>query len=130
MLQLVGGWKTRLGVVWVEGQIAELAVRGNARFRTPRDPIVAVSVRAICSRQVFDAAAPPPADGARVVIFARPDFNANRGSFALTALEIRAVGVGEPRSPGWTGCAASWPRKGFFQPNENGSSLFSPVSSS
>jgi exodeoxyribonuclease VII large subunit len=30
-----------------------------------------------------------------VVIFARPDFNANRGSFALTALEIRAVGVGE-----------------------------------
>ena len=31
----------------------------------------------------------------RVVIFARPDFNANRGSFALTALEIRAVGVGE-----------------------------------
>jgi exodeoxyribonuclease VII large subunit len=30
-----------------------------------------------------------------VVIWARPDFNANRGSFALTALEIRAVGVGE-----------------------------------
>ena len=26
---------------------------------------------------------------------ARPDFNANRGSFAFTALEIRAVGVGE-----------------------------------
>jgi exodeoxyribonuclease VII large subunit len=44
---------------------------------------------------VFDAAEPPPADGARVVIWARPDFNANRGSFALTALEIRAVGVGE-----------------------------------
>jgi exodeoxyribonuclease VII large subunit len=52
-------------------------------------------VRVICSRPVFDAAEPPPADGARVVIFARPDFNANRGSFALTALEIRAVGVGE-----------------------------------
>src|SRR6202042_2134953 len=30
-----------------------------------------------------------------VVIFVRPDFNATRGSFALTALEIRAVGVGE-----------------------------------
>jgi exodeoxyribonuclease VII large subunit len=30
-----------------------------------------------------------------VVIWARPDFNANRGSFALTALEIRAVGVGD-----------------------------------
>ncbi len=95
VLQLVGGWIGRLGRVWVEGQIAECAVRGNAVFLTLRDPIAAVSVRVICSRQVFDAAEPTPADGARVVIFARPDFNANRGSFALTALEIRAVGVGE-----------------------------------
>jgi exodeoxyribonuclease VII large subunit len=95
VLQLVGGWIGRLGRVWVEGQIAECAVRGNAVFLTLRDPIAAVSVRVICSRQVFDAAEPTPADGARVVIWARPDFNANRGSFALTALEIRAVGVGE-----------------------------------
>ena len=95
VLQLVGGWISRLGRVWVEGQIAELAVRGGAVFLTLRDPVAAVSVRVICSRLVFDAAEPPPADGARVVILARPDFNANRGSFALTALEIRAVGVGE-----------------------------------
>ncbi len=95
VLQLVGGWIGKLGRVWVEGQIAELAVRGSTVFLTLRDPVAAVSARVICSRQVFDAAEPPPADGARVVIFARPDFNANRGSFALTALEIRAVGVGE-----------------------------------
>jgi exodeoxyribonuclease VII large subunit len=95
VLQLVGGWIGRLGRVWVEGQIAECAVRGSAVFLTLRDPIAAVSVRVICSRQVFDAAEPPPAEGARVVIWARPDFNANRGSFALAALEIRAVGVGE-----------------------------------
>jgi exodeoxyribonuclease VII large subunit len=95
VLQLVGGWIGRLGRVWVEGQIAECAVRGSAVFLTLRDPIAAVSVRVICSRQVFDAAEPPPAEGARVIIWARPDFNANRGSFALAALEIRAVGVGE-----------------------------------
>ena len=95
VLQLVGGWIGRLGRVWVEGQIAECAVRGSAVFLTLRDPVAAVSVRVICSRQVFDAAEPPPAEGARVVVWARPDFNANRGSFALTALEIRAVGVGE-----------------------------------
>ena len=95
VLQLVGGWIGRLGRVWVEGQIAECAVRGSAVFLTLRDPIAAVSVRVICSRQVFDAAEPTPAEGARVVIWARPDFNANRGSFALAALEIRAVGVGE-----------------------------------
>jgi len=95
VLQLVGGWIGRLGRVWVEGQIAECAVRGSAVFLTLRDPIAAVSVRVIGARQVFDAAEPPPAEGARVVIWARPDFNANRGSFALAALEIRAVGVGE-----------------------------------
>jgi exodeoxyribonuclease VII large subunit len=98
VLQLVAGWIGRLGRVWVEGQIAECAVRGGAVFLTLRDPVAAVSVRVICSRQVFDAAGPAlegAADGARVVILARPDFNANRGSFALTALEIRAVGVGE-----------------------------------
>ena len=95
VLQLVGGWIGRLGRVWVEGQIAECAVRGGAVFMTLRDPVAAVSVRVICTRQVFDAAEPAPAEGARVVIFARPDFNANRGSFALTALEIRAVGVGD-----------------------------------
>ena len=95
VLALVGGWIGRLGRVWVEGQIAESAVRGSTVFMTLRDPVAAVSVRVICTRQVFDAAQPPPAEGARVVIWARPDFNANRGSFALTALEIRAVGVGE-----------------------------------
>ena len=95
VLQMVGGWIGRLGRIWVEGQIAECAVRGGAVFLTLRDPVAAVSVRVICTRQVFEAAQPPPAEGARVVIWARPDFNANRGSFALTGLEIRAVGVGE-----------------------------------
>ena len=47
----------------------------------------------ICTRQVFEVVS--PVEGARVVMFVRPDFNATRGSFALTALEIRAVGVGE-----------------------------------
>jgi exodeoxyribonuclease VII large subunit len=97
VLQLVGGWIARLGRIWVEGQIAELNVRGGrgAVFLTLRDPIAAVSVRVICTRQVFEAADPAPQEGARILVWARPDFNANRGSFALTALEIRAVGIGE-----------------------------------
>ena len=93
VLQLVGGWIGRLGQVWVEGQIAECTRRGSAVYLTLRDPLAAVSVRVICTRQVFDVTA--PAEGARIVIWAKPDFNASRGSFALTALEIRAVGVGE-----------------------------------
>jgi exodeoxyribonuclease VII large subunit len=93
VLQLVSGWIGRLGRVWVEGQIAELSRRGSAVYLTLRDPLAAVSVRVICTRQVFDVTA--PTEGARVVIWAQPDFNASRGSFALTALDIRAVGVGE-----------------------------------
>ena len=58
VLQLVGGWIGKLGRVWVEGQIAELAVRGSTVFLTLRDPVAAVSARVICSRQVFDAAQP------------------------------------------------------------------------
>jgi exodeoxyribonuclease VII large subunit len=95
VLRMVGEWVGRLGRVWVEGQIAELNRRGNAVFLTLRDPVAAVSARVICTRAVFDANDPPPAEGARVVIWARPDFNVSRGSFSLTALEIRAVGIGE-----------------------------------
>ena len=93
VLQAVGGWIGKLGRIWVEGQIAECKKRGNTVFLTLRDPIAAVSAQVICTRAVFEAV--NPAEGARVVLFVKPDFNATRGSFALTALEIRAVGVGE-----------------------------------
>ena len=95
VLRLVGDWVGRLGRVWVEGQIAELTKRGAVAFLTLRDPVAAVSVRVICPRDVLEAADPPPAEGARVVVWAKPDFNTARGSFSLAALEIRAVGIGE-----------------------------------
>jgi exodeoxyribonuclease VII large subunit len=85
----------RLGRVWVEGQIAELTKRGNTAFLTLRDPVAAVSVRVICARSVLEAADPAPGEGARVVVWAKPDFNVARGSFSLAATEIRAVGIGE-----------------------------------
>jgi exodeoxyribonuclease VII large subunit len=95
MLRLVGDYITRLGRIWVEGQIAELSRRGSTVFLTLRDPLAAVSVRVICPRTVFDGTDPPPGPGARVVVWAKPDFNTTRGSFALTALDVRAVGIGE-----------------------------------
>src|SRR6201997_5449877 len=93
VLQAVGGWIGKLGRIWVEGQIAECKKRGNTVFLMLRDPIAAVSAQVICTRQVFEAVS--PTEGARVVMFVKPDFNATRGSFAFTALEIRAVGIGE-----------------------------------
>src|SRR6202041_3965418 len=90
VLQAVGQWIGRLGRIWVEGQIAECKKRGNTVFVTLRDPIAAVSVQVICTRQVFEAVS--PVEGARVVMFVRPDCSAARGSATLTALEIAAVG--------------------------------------
>ena len=95
VLRLVGDWIGRLGRIWVEGQIAELNRRGNTVFLTLRDPLAAVSVRVICSRTVLEATAPAPEEGARVVVWAKPEFNTAKGTFALMVTEIRAVGVGE-----------------------------------
>jgi exodeoxyribonuclease VII large subunit len=95
VLRMVGEWVGRLGRIWVEGQIAELNRRGGTVFLTLRDPVAAVSARVVCTQGVLDAQDPPPAEGARVVVWARPDFNTARGSFSLTALEIRTVGIGE-----------------------------------
>jgi exodeoxyribonuclease VII large subunit len=94
-LRLIGEWVGRLGRIWVEGQIAELTKRGGTAFLTVRDPVAAVSVRVICPREVLEAAEPAAGEGARVVLWAKPDFNVARGSFSLTAFEIRAVGIGE-----------------------------------
>jgi exodeoxyribonuclease VII large subunit len=94
-LQLIGGWITRLGRIWVEGQITELNRRAGTVYFTLRDPVANMSVRVVCARAVCDAAGPAVVDGARVVVHAKPDFYLNRGSFALAAVEIRPVGVGE-----------------------------------
>ena len=95
VMRLVGDWVGRLGRVWVEGQIAELSRRGNTAFLTLRDPLAAVSVRVICTRAVLEATGPAAAEGARVIVFGKPEFNTARGSFALVATEVRAVGIGE-----------------------------------
>ena len=95
VLRLVGEWIGRLGRVWVEGQISELSKRGSTVFLSLRDPVAAVSVRVICPRTVLEATEPAPGEGARVVVWARPEFNVARGSFSLAAMEIRAVGIGE-----------------------------------
>ena len=95
VLQLVGGWITRLGRIWVEGQITELNRRAGTVYFTLRDPVANMSVRVVCPRTVCDEAGPSVADGARVVVHAKPDFYVNRGSFALAAVQIRPVGVGE-----------------------------------
>lgn len=94
---LISGWIDRLGAVWVDGQIAQLTRRPglNTVFITLRDPVADISVSVTCSRTVFDSTSPPPVDGARVVVHAKPSYYANRGGLSLMAREIRPVGLGD-----------------------------------
>ncbi|MCW2723814.1 MAG: exodeoxyribonuclease large subunit [Frankiales bacterium] len=91
----IAEWVSRLGRVWVEGQVTEISRRPGTVFLTLRDPVADVSLRVTCARAVYESVQPPLADGARVVIWAKPDFYLSRGTLSLAAVEIRPVGVGE-----------------------------------
>lgn len=93
--QLVGGYIGRLGAVWVEGEIAQLTRRPGMCFLTVRDLEAKFSMRVTCNRSVLDASPVPIAEGARVVMHAKPTFYAPSGDFSLSAREIRPVGEGE-----------------------------------
>lgn len=95
--QKIGEWIARLGAVWAEGQITQLNRRPGAGFvfLTLRDPAAEVSVTVVATKNVVDACDPPLRDGARVVVHARPDWYAGRGTLSLRASEIRQVGLGE-----------------------------------
>ena len=93
----IADWVSRLGRVWVEGQVAQLSRRPGAgtSFLTLRDPVADVSISVTVPKAVLEAVIPPLVEGARVVIHAKPDFYLSRGTLSLAATEIRPVGLGE-----------------------------------
>jgi exodeoxyribonuclease VII large subunit len=93
----ISQWVGRLGAVWVEGQMTQVSRRPgvNTVFMTMRDSAADISVPVTCARTLFDSLNPPLVEGASVVIHARPDYYATRGSLSLVAREIRMVGLGE-----------------------------------
>ena len=95
--ELVEGYISRLGQIWVDGQIAEISLRPGAGvvFLTLRDPAQDASVSVTCFRSVYDRLLPAPATGDRVVVHGKPVFYPKRGQFSLRAEEIRRVGIGE-----------------------------------
>src|SRR3954449_98606 len=93
----ISQWIGRLGPVWVEGQMTQISRRPGVGtvFMTMRDSAADISVPVTCARTLFDSLNPPLVEGASVVIHAKPDYYANRGSLSLVAREIRMVGLGE-----------------------------------
>lgn len=89
-------WIGRLGRVWVEGQVTEVSRRGGATrcFFVLRDTAAEMSLQISSDRRLVDELTPPLAEGARVVVWVKPDFYVARGSMTMTAYDIRPVGVG------------------------------------
>jgi exodeoxyribonuclease VII large subunit len=95
--RLIGQWISRLGKVWVEGQITQISRRPGQPtvFITLRDPDADVSLQVTCRAQLLDSAAVPIGEGQRVVMYARPEFFVPRGQLSLVAEQIRPLGLGE-----------------------------------
>ena len=93
----IGDWIAKLGRVWVEGQLTEVSRRPGAAtvFLTLRDPAADVSLRVTCTKTLYDAVVPVLQQGARVVVWAKPEFYLARGTLSLAAYEIRHIGVGD-----------------------------------
>ncbi len=93
----IGEYVEKMSVLWVEGQVVQLTRRPGARtaYLTLRDPDVDMSLSCSVHVNALDAMPGPLAEGARVVLQAKPAFWTQRGSLVLDARQIRPVGVGE-----------------------------------
>ncbi len=93
----IADYVAKMSALWVEGQVVQLNRRPGAgiAFLTLRDTDTDMSLPVSLPAQVLASAATPLAEGAHVVVHARPTFWTKRGTLQLAADEVRAVGVGE-----------------------------------
>ena len=89
-------WIGRLGAIWMDGQVAEFRYRQGMRFQyfTLRDTDVEMSLSVRADAAVLGKLDPPLTEGMRILVHAKPDFYAARGSLSMLAKEIRPVGLG------------------------------------
>lgn len=87
----------RLGTVWIEGQVAQLTRRPGAGvvFFVLRDTEADMSLTFTCSHRLLEQVVPALSEGQRVVVQAKAEFYAGRGSLSFRAQQIRPVGLGE-----------------------------------
>ena len=94
---MLSDWIGRLGVIWVEGQVAEFRPRPGARsqFFTLRDVDAEVSLKIVTGESMLANLETPLQPGQRIIVCAKPEFWSGQGSLQLRAKEIRHVGVGD-----------------------------------
>ncbi len=95
--RMLAEWIDRLGLVWIDGQVAEYRARPGARnhYFVLRDTDTDMSLTVMADVTVIGRLDPPLAEGQRLLVHAKPDFYTGRGSLSMRARELRAVGLGQ-----------------------------------
>lgn len=88
-------WITRLGNVWVEGQISQISPKKDVFFGELRDLVVDKGFSIHSRRPEVLAQIQQLAAGDRVVVLVHPDFWERSGKTSMDVLAIRKVGLGE-----------------------------------
>ncbi len=94
--EAIGDYLSKLGAVWIEGELSEVTVRPGAPmvFMRLRDTSADMSLSIMCHKSVLEAVQPLP-QNARVVMHSKVSWYAKNGSLSMSVKEIRQVGVGE-----------------------------------
>lgn len=91
----VKDWITRLGNVWVEGQISQISPKKDVFFGELRDLVADKGFSIHSRRPDVLAAVSELSAGDRVVALVHPDFWERSGKTSMDVLAIRKVGLGE-----------------------------------
>jgi exodeoxyribonuclease VII large subunit len=95
LTQKVKEYVDRMPPVWVEGQVLNLRRWKHLSFLTLRDVEADVSMSATLPYSEVESVAGGLADGARIIVHAKPAWWTKSGSLQLDARELRTVGLGE-----------------------------------
>jgi exodeoxyribonuclease VII large subunit len=88
-------WITKLGNVWVEGQISQISPKKDVFFGELRDLVADKGFSIHSRRPEVLAAVSEMSAGDRVVALVHPDFWERSGKTSMDVLAIRKVGLGE-----------------------------------
>ncbi len=93
--EAIRDWVRRLGPVWIEGQLAQVRIRGDVAYLTLRDLSTEHSVGTVVAARTLQSLPTKIAEGQRVIVQGRPEFWAKNGDLKLRLAEVRPVGVGQ-----------------------------------
>jgi len=91
----IADYIAKMPPVWVEGQVLNLKKWNTLYFLTLRDTDLDMSLSVTAPAFAIDKLADTLADGAHLVVHARPQFHAKKGTLTFAADDVRLVGLGE-----------------------------------